>query len=519
MNKISVKPYKEIEEKQENEDDIIAAERFWDLHLLRNDSIIVDLFHGQYRSTITCPQCHRVSITYDPYTTVPLPIPKLKKVDVYFIPQFNIKKTIKLSIFISEDALFFDIAHYINSNLEDKIGKFRCITVSNNELAKVMKASDNIIDSTQKGVIFCCEIDPKLLKSEYFNFVVHIKDSKSSEYKSYPRMFTVTSQMSVKELLIIIYGFMRRFIDLPQKISEHLGNKYESLLEKLAQSGLDSYESYEKIIREEYEFIFGPLDALDLNLRSEVEKFKFNLPYLLYLQENKKRVFLIDSLESSIESLSVGAEKTGDSIHSEESMKLVIDAYRNGAMLMLEFKNDSYINPEKARLLQTCVSIASKEKTKQLNLNDCMEHFRLTEKLEKNNEWYCKDCKKHQQAYKKLELFYTPKLLVLHLKRFEYSSMGRYRTYAEKIGVGIDFPLDDLQLGGHIVGPDSNPVYELYAVSQHYGSCGGGHYTAICKNNGKWYDFNDSSVSSSSSSSVVSPAAYLLFYRRKDQSA
>ena len=188
-------------------------------------------------------------------------------------------------------------------------------------------------------------------------------------------------------------------------------------------------------------------------------------------------------------------------------------------MLMLEFKNDSYINPEKARLLQTCVSIASKEKTKQLNLNDRMEHFRLTEKLEKNNEWYCKDCKKHQQAYKKLELFYTPKLLVLHLKRFEYSSMGRYRTYAEKIGVGIDFPLDDLQLGGHIVGPDSNPVYELYAVSQHYGSCGGGHYTAICKNNGKWYDFNDSSVSSSSSSSLVSPAAYLLFYRRKDQSA
>jgi hypothetical protein len=66
-----------------------------------------------------------VSITYDPYTTVPIPIPRLKKVDVYFVPQLNIKKTLKISIFISQDALFWDIAHYINSNLEEKIGKFR----------------------------------------------------------------------------------------------------------------------------------------------------------------------------------------------------------------------------------------------------------------------------------------------------------------------------------------------------------------------------------------------------------
>jgi ubiquitin carboxyl-terminal hydrolase 4/11/15 len=138
--------------------------------------------------------------------------------------------------------------------------------------------------------------------------------------------------------------------------------------------------------------------------------------------------------------------------------------------------------------------------------------------LEKNNEWYCKDCKKHQQAFKKLELFFTPKLLILHLKRFEYSSMGRYRTYAEKIGSTIDFPIDTLNLSQYIIGPDSsNSNYELYAVSQHYGSCGGGHYTAIVKNSGKWYDCNDSSVSSSNESSVVSGAAYLLFYRRKDQ--
>jgi ubiquitin carboxyl-terminal hydrolase 4/11 len=40
-------------------------------------------------------------------------------------------------------------------------------------------------------------------------------------------------------------------------------------------------------------------------------------------------------------------------------------------------------------------------------------------------------------------------------------------------------------------------LYDLYAVSNHFGSLNGGHYTATCLNEatGKWYYFNDSSAS------------------------
>ena len=38
--------------------------------------------------------------------------------------------------------------------------------------------------------------------------------------------------------------------------------------------------------------------------------------------------------------------------------------------------------------------------------------------------------------------------------------------------------------------------YDLYAVSNHGGGLGGGHYWAYCKNNdGNWYKFNDAVVS------------------------
>ena len=61
-------------------------------------------------------------------------------------------------------------------------------------------------------------------------------------------------------------------------------------------------------------------------------------------------------------------------------------------------------------------------------------------------------------------------------------------------------------------------IYELYAISNHYGGMGGGHYTAYAKNHftQKWYDFNDSSVSECGrDEKVVSAAAYVLFYQRK----
>lgn len=63
-------------------------------------------------------------------------------------------------------------------------------------------------------------------------------------------------------------------------------------------------------------------------------------------------------------------------------------------------------------------------------------------------------------------------------------------------------------------------IYDLYGVSNHYGSLNGGHYTASVKNcvNGSWYNMNDSSCGSSSGSQrdIVTPAAYLLFYRKRD---
>lgn len=63
-------------------------------------------------------------------------------------------------------------------------------------------------------------------------------------------------------------------------------------------------------------------------------------------------------------------------------------------------------------------------------------------------------------------------------------------------------------------------VYDLFAVVNHFGALGAGHYVTYARSraDNKWRCFNDSRVSDLDASEVQSSAAYLLFYARRDLS-
>ena len=65
----------------------VVAEEAWESHIRRNDSIIVDIFHGLFKSTLVCPVCAKVSVTFDPfcYLTLPLPMKKERTLEVYLV--------------------------------------------------------------------------------------------------------------------------------------------------------------------------------------------------------------------------------------------------------------------------------------------------------------------------------------------------------------------------------------------------------------------------------------------------
>lgn len=47
----------------------------WENHLIRNQSIIVDLFHGQLKSQVRCQECGHTSVRFDPFNYLSLPLP------------------------------------------------------------------------------------------------------------------------------------------------------------------------------------------------------------------------------------------------------------------------------------------------------------------------------------------------------------------------------------------------------------------------------------------------------------
>lgn len=151
-----------------------------------------------------------------------------------------------------------------------------------------------------------------------------------------------------------------------------------------------------------------------------------------------------------------------------------------------------------------------------ITLYDCLELFSKPEILGQNDLWYCPKCKEHREATKKIELWSAPDILTIHLKRFEST-----RSFSDKIDVIVDFPIEGLDLTKYVADKDGEHIYDLFAVDNHYGGLGGGHYTAYTKNfvDGKWYYYDDSRVSPvTDPTDSIRGSAYLLFYRKRTQS-
>ena len=152
-----------------------------------------------------------------------------------------------------------------------------------------------------------------------------------------------------------------------------------------------------------------------------------------------------------------------------------------------------------------------------ITVMDCIEKYCQKEQLEETEMWYCNRCKEHVRAWKQFHLYRAPPILIVHLKRFHFSASTHRR---DKIDAYIDFPLEGLDLRGLVshYSEEEKPIYDLYAVSNHYGGLGGGHYTAYIKSDdGTWSHYDDSRVTTDiGTDTVLSNAAYVLYYRRCD---
>lgn len=149
-------------------------------------------------------------------------------------------------------------------------------------------------------------------------------------------------------------------------------------------------------------------------------------------------------------------------------------------------------------------------------LGDCLDLYLAEEKLVGINQWYCSKCGEHRDATKLTELWILPPILIVHLKRFHFQENG---IIGSKNDAQIFYPIGGWDLSQHVRSKGSEyPLYDLYAVSNHVGYLGSGHYTAYALNRftEQWHEFNDSQCRLIDESELErnQSSAYVLFYNR-----
>ncbi len=188
--------------------------------------------------------------------------------------------------------------------------------------------------------------------------------------------------------------------------------------------------------------------------------------------------------------------------------------------------NNKNVRYEPFVTLALSVPIKSKQDMlKTFNIYECIDHMVTEEQLDADNKMNCEMCGLRNRGHSQSLLWKTPKILVLHIKRFLVNSFG---VPSQKITNNVEYPITNLDLEKYFdtASPfKTSSKYDLIGINIHQafgygGNINSGHYTSIVKNimNNNWYLYNDSNPLkiAYTKEHLQNKNAYMLFYYRHD---
>lgn len=469
LNRITKKPYIELEEQKNNEDDCSASKRWWDSYRKREDSIIIDLFHGQFKSKIIGRNCGKSSITYEPFIFLGLPLPQSTEQTLfkYFFGNrcnvfgMNINYRTTIFDFKKKATEIMRINNYNDDLTDDELLRIiEIVQIDKNKIIRKIYKSNELNDRAPLSSLIERDTDletviyEKRLNEKNFN--IYIYPMNKDDYdKSYPIALSVNYHMLFKE---IIEKNKQRLMSLYQNLSFEDEIKV-GLIHKTSNSWFHyivNFSSKEDCPLCQTENNFCPIYEMYSigNILEKIKKVNSEYEPALFVMGNKKRILTNRILNFN-------------------------GLYDHGLY----------------------------------NLSDCFKLFCEEELLQNDNLWYCNKCKRQHSAKKQIRLYKLPLYLIIQLKKFE-SNPNMFNTSSnEKKETFIKYPIKNLNLSDYTENPDEkNESYDLYAVINHHGKMTQGHYTCICKINDKWFLFNDDKYFQINS--PINKDAYLLFYKK-----
>ncbi|NXO20360.1 UBP19 hydrolase, partial [Cisticola juncidis] len=630
LNRIQNKPYTETVDSDGRPDEVVAEEA-WQRHKMRNDSFIVDLFQGQYKSKLVCPVCSKVSITFDPFLYLPVPLPQKQKVlTVYYFAKEPHKKPIKFLVSISkENSSAMEVLDSVAHSVRVKPENLRLAEVIKNHFHRIFLPSNSLDTVSPTDLLLCFEVlSPELAKERVVELQVqqrpqvpsgpvakcaacqkkqlpedeklkrctrcyrvgycnvtcqktHWPDHKAScrpENIGFPFLISVPeSRLTYARLAQLLEGYARYSVSVFQppfqlgRMSPEQGLQplHSDKLEPLAKSScaaatsapeLGDGDRVSSLLQEpplspavpELQPEMGdttPVRSKVLTARSSLLSLDSGFSEHMESQGDSccekepsyeralKPEAAIPGYQHTPDSLSARATQFYinkiDAANREQKLEDKGDTpldLTDDCSLALVWKNNErlkefvLVESKELECVEDPGSASEAARAGHFTLEQCLNLFTKPEVLAPEEAWYCPKCKQHREASKQLMLWRLPNVLIIQLKRFSFRSF----IWRDKINDMVDFPVRSLDLSKFCIGRKGEqqlPMYDLYAVINHYGGMIGGHYTAYArlpndKNSQRsdvgWRLFDDSTVTTVDESQVVTRYAYVLFYRRRN---
>ncbi|XP_028680996.1 ubiquitin carboxyl-terminal hydrolase 4 [Erpetoichthys calabaricus] len=583
LNRVKKKPYLALKDAEGRPDEIVAKEA-WTNHRLRNNSIIVDIFHGLFKSTLVCPECSKVSVTFDPfcYLTLPLPMKKDRTMEVFLVRTDPLSRPMQYRVVVPKLGSVADLCSALAKLSGVSAENMVVADVYNHRCHKIYRSDEGLNHIMDRDDIFVYELEEtegeRIILPIYFRErrMKHTGSSTGTVLYGQPLIISVNRQnLDVDILYDRVLERIRRYVKRPPfmgcdvKASAFTpgSSSSRSSSSQTAESAAGPSQATELAASkfqpaESVPSRRGPVETATCNSSQHSQIAACNGPNGLCEGEDEEMDHQEDSRTDQEVSLEPDNSYSEGSVGEDENEDLengltenaskqqaksgncgtklfsfsVVNSYgtsdisplsNDGTVLKLnahstvaidwdsETKRLCYDDHEAEAYEKHESMLQNQKKKATVALRDCIELFTTMETLGEHDPWYCPNCKKHQQATKKFDLWSLPRILVVHLKRFSYN-----RCWRDKLDTVVDFPIRELNMSEFVCDPKAGPyIYDLIAVSNHYGGMGGGHYTAYAKNkaDGKWYYFDDNSVSSASEDQIVTKAAYVLFYQRRDE--
>ncbi|XP_049409029.1 ubiquitin carboxyl-terminal hydrolase 8 [Solanum stenotomum] len=491
LNRVKDKPYVEAKDGDDRPDEEIADE-YWNYHLARNDSIIVDVCQGQYRSTLVCPVCKKVSITFDPfmYLSLPLPSTSMRSMTLTVIKSGCDLQISTFTITVPKDGKLEDLIRALSTACSLESDETLLVAeIYNNRIIRYLEEPADSLSLIRDGDRL---VAYRLHKGTEGAPLVMFTHQQIDEHYIYGKL---TSNWKAFGIPLAAHGRVLKGYDV---CSLYLQLLVPFLVQNRAQTDEHNFDRSFTEVCTETEPDDKRVNGFPVSIAEENAAKHLDMEFHFYLSDDK--------------AIAKGAEIVMNEPLQSTDIPGRLNVLVNWSPKMVEKYNTSLFSslPEVFKS-----GFFGKRPQDSVSLYKCLEAFLKEEPLGPEDMWFCPGCKEHRQATKKLDLWRLPEILVIHLKRFSYS-----RFIKNKLETYVDFPTHDLDLSSYMAYKDGKSSYRymLYAISNHYGSMGGGHYTAFVHQGAdRWYDFDDSHVSPISKDKIKTSAAYVLFYRRVEE--